>query len=322
MALRIRNVSLLAKIETSYGVDVTPAAADGLYAVVGGLPTINKQDNTLNDVARGGVLSKMQPASPGPRSYQLSVRVPLRGRGAAYSASVKPKVDPLLRACGFQSTLTTTGGSEKVVYTPRSTGWESISLYAYLDGLLYKMLGCRGTVNFTMRTGGIAFAEFVLQAFYADPTDAAIVVPTGEPSLQPPTFVSSAFQMGTANYAAPFQSINVDMKNQITVAADSTKADGVGSIEIVDRIPDGSFDPEAALVATFNYYSAWKNQTLQDMTWQLGTAQYNRVKFSLPEVALSAVDVGDREGLAVFNTPFNVVSTSSAGDDEIEITFD
>jgi len=322
MALRSRNVSILAKVESSYGVDVTPAATDGLYAVVGGLPEIVQEANTLNDVSRGGVLSKMQPAPPGPRSYRLSLKVPLRGRGAAYSSAVKPKVSPLLRACGFTETLVTTGGSESVSYKPRSTGWESISLYCYLDGMLFKLLGSRGSVNFTMRTGGIAFAEFTFDGFYADPTDTAIVVPTGEPNLQPPTFVSSAFQMGVANYAAPFQSINVDMKNQISILPDSTKADGVGSIEIVDRIPDGSFDPEAALVATFNYYSAWKAQTLQDLTWQLGAAQYNRIKFELPEVALSSISVGDRSGAAMFTTPFTIHSTASAGDDEVVVTFD
>lgn len=322
MALRSRNVSILAKIESTYGVDAVPVAADGLYAAIGGLPEIVQEANTLNDVSRGGVLSKMQPAPPGPRSFRFSVRVPLRGRGAAYSASVKPKVGTLLRACGFSETLVTTGGSESVTYKPRSSGWESASIYVYLDGLLYKMLGSRGNVNFTMRTGGIAFAEFTLDAFYADPTDVAAVFPTGEPTLPPPTFVSSAFQLGTANYAAPFQSINVDMKNQVVLLPDSTKADGIGSVEIVDRIPDGSFDPEAALVATFNYYSAWKSQTLQDMSWQLGGVQYNRVKFTLPEVALSQVTVGDRNGAAIFTTPFTIVSSSSAGDDEVQVVFD
>ena len=323
MALLNKRVSLLAKVEGTYGTDATPGAADGFWGVAGSAPSLVKQDNNLDNVARGGVLSKMQPAAPGPRHWKVSCQIPLRGAGAAYSTSVKPKISALMRACGFQETVTATPGVEKVEYKPRSTGFESISFYYYLDGLLYKLLGARGSVNFVLKAGGLCMAEFALEGLYADPTDASIVFPTGEPTTLPaPTFLSSAFQIGSENYAAAIESINVDMKNTLFAAPDSTKADGVGGIYLLDRNPDGSFNPEAALAATFNFYSKWKAQTLQDMSFQVGADQYNRVKFSVPEAALTDIQPQDRSGLAAFQIPFKAVSSSANGDDEVVVTFD
>lgn len=322
MPLLNKRVSLLAKVETTYGTDSIPAAADGFFGIPGSAPTIVKQDNNLDDVVRGGSMSILPPAEPGPRHLQVDFRVPLRGSGAAYSATVLPKVAPLLRACGLQQTLTTTAGSEKVEYKPRSTGFESVSLYYNVDGLLYKLLGARGSVNFVSKTGGINFAEFTMQALWTDPSDVAIVAQTGEPTVLPPVLLSSLLQVGTENYAAAIENINLNLNNTLFAAPDSTKADGIGGIYQVGRVPEGSMDPEAALVATFNFYSKWKAATKMDLTYQHGATQYNRIKHSCPQIVFTNVQPGDRSGITTFGTPFKIVSDTAAGDDEITITFD
>lgn len=322
MALLNKRVSLLAKVETTYGTDVTPAAADGFYAVAGSAPTIVKQDNKLTDVARGGTMSILPPAEPGPRHLEVSFRIPLRGAGAAYSATVLPKAAPILRACGLQQTVTTTLGLEKAEYKPRSSGFESVSLYYYVDGLLYKLLGARGSVNLVSRTGGPMYAECRMQALWADPADAAIVAPTGEPTVLHPALLSSLLQLGTENYAAAIENINLNLNQTLVAAPDSAKADGIGGIHIVGREPNGSMDPEAALVATFGYYGKLKAATKMDLSYQHGSAQYNRIKASCPQVVLSDVQPGDRSGITTFTTPFDIVSDAAAGDDELTLTFD
>lgn len=321
MALSNKNVAILMKIETSEGVDASPVAGDGFWAVAGSAPEPVLEANLLDDVARG-TLSKLPPAPDGPVHMKFSFRMPVRGAGAAYSASVKPKCSVPNRICGLQETITTTGGSEKIEYKPRSTGLESATTYVYLDGLLYKMLGCRGSRNAVTRAGGLLFYEYTIEGTYEAPTDTAIVLPTGEPTDQFPIFVSSAFQIGTENYAAPFQNININLNNTITPRYDSTKADGIAAINLVDRNPSGSFDPEAALVATFGWYTKWKAKTLSDMTFQIGTVQYKRVKFDMPQVTFDTITPGDRNSLAIFTVPFKIVSNSSAGNDEFTETFD
>ena len=321
MALSNKNVSILMKIESSEGVDASPVAADGFWAVAGSAPEPVLEANLLDDVARG-TLSKLPPAPDGPVHMRFSFRMPARGAGAAYSASVKPKCSVPNRICGLQETITTTGGAEKIEYKPRSSGMESATTYVYLDGLLYKMLGCRGSRNAVTRAGGLLFYEYTIEGTYSAPTDTALVLPTGEPTDQFPIFVSSAFQIGTENYAAPFQNININLNNTITPRYDSTKADGIAAINLVDRNPSGSFDPEAALVATFGWHTKWKAKTLSDMSFQVGTVQYKRVKYDMPQVTFDTITPGDRNTLAIFTVPFKVVSNSAAGNDEFTEVWD
>jgi hypothetical protein len=166
------------------------------------------------------------------------------------------------------------------------------------------------------------YAEFNIEGTYSAPTDTALVAPTGEPTGQFPIFVSSAFQMGTENFAAPFQNINVNLNNTLAPQIDSTKADGIAQIHLVDRNPNGSFDPEAALVATFGYYTKWKAKTLTDMSFNLGSVQYNKMTISMPSVTFDTITPGDRSGLAIFTVPFKVGSNSAAGNDEYVETWD
>ncbi len=319
-ALKVRNTSILAKIESSYGVDATPVGSDGLWAI-GTPPDPQSSPNSLKDVIGRGSLSKIPNAAPGDRFWRVAIKVPLRGAGAVYTSSVKPKVGTLLRACGFQEAFTTTGGAQ-YTYTPRSTGFESISLYYNWDGLLYKLLGAFGNVNFVCNGGAIAMAEFTFDTLYAAPTDVATVLASGEPTVVHPILQSGAFQIGTENYAAPFKNINLNMNNTLTPSYDPSTATGISAINLVNRAPNGSFDPDAVLKATFDWHSKWENGTLMDMSFQVGTAQYNRIKFSCPEVQSSGVKPGNRNDLGMFTVPFDLVSDTSAAEDELSVVFD
>lgn len=320
-ALKVRNTAVLAKVETTYGVDIVPAATDGLWTI--GSPPLPKfVDNTLKDVLGRGSLSKIPDAAPGQRYWEISLKVPLRGAGAAYSTTVKPKISPLLRACGFQETVTTTTGSEKVVYAPRSSGFESVSLYYYWDGILYKALGALGNVNFVCKAGAIAFAEFTFSGLYATPTDVTIVTPSGEPTVAHPILQSGAFQIGATSYASPFENINLNMNNTLTPSTDPSNATGISAINLLNRVPNGSFDPDAVLNATFPWHTNWETALLMALSFQQGTAQYNRVKFSCPQVQMNDIKPGNRNDLGLFTVPFDIVSNTSAGNDEITVTFD
>lgn len=320
MALLTRNISILAKVEDTYGIDTSPGASNGIY-VIGGAPTLIQEANELNDVVGRGSLSKLPASQPGPRHWGCSFRVPIRGAGAAYSATVKPRISPLLRACGFQETVVTTPGAETVTYVPRSESWESINLYYNWDGLLYKLLGTVGSVNFVVRTGGIMYAEFTFEGLYLDPIDSAVVNVTGEPTVQFPVLLSGAFQIGTENYAAPFQGWNLNMGGVLVADPDPSAADGISRIYVVNRQPEGSFDPTAVLKATFDWYAKWKAGTIMDMSFTHGTVQYNKLTFTMSQVQTKDVAPGDRGQLGMFTTPFRVVSDSAAGDDEVSLVF-
>lgn len=318
--LKVRNVSILAKVEATYGVDPTPVAADGFYAA-GTAPKMIQTSNPLDDVIGRGTLSKLPGAQPGPRHYQVDFRVPVRGAGAVYSATVKPKVSTLMRGASWQEVIVTTAGLETVTYTPRSAGQESITIYYNLDGMLYKLVGCRGNTNLVIRTGGIAFLECSFQGKMATPVDTALVTVTGEPTVQFPTLMGGAFQIGTENFAAKFNQINFNMNNVLVASVDPSDAHGVGSIESVDRNPDGSFDPEAVLVATFPWYTKFLNGLLMDLSFTMGSVQYNKITVTCGKVQAKDLVPGDRSLLGMFQVPFRISSDSVVGDDEISILF-
>ena len=290
---------------------------------MGSAPTPVSTPNQLKTVIGRGSLSKIPGSAPGPRHFQAKIQVPLRGRGAAYSSSVKPKVGVLLRACGMQETVVTSSGSESVTYKPRSSGIESMSFYYNWDGLLYKLLGAQASVNFIFKTGAIAMADFDIQGLWSDPADVGFVNPTGEPTaLVFPTFLNGAFQIGIENYAAPFQAINLNLNNTLTPSEDPSHPDGRSAINLVDRDPNGSFDPDAVLVATHDWYGKWKAGTIFDMSFSLiGPGDYNTITVSCPQVQAQNITAADRGGLGQFTVPFQVVSDSAGGDDELVLSW-
>ncbi|WP_444932401.1 hypothetical protein ACJJIF_22000 (plasmid) [Microbulbifer sp. SSSA002] len=70
---------------------------------------------------------------------EVTFNAELKGSGAA---GTPPEIAPLLRACGLAETIT---AGTSVEYNLASEGHESITLYLYEDGSLYKLTGVRGT---------------------------------------------------------------------------------------------------------------------------------------------------------------------------------
>ena len=54
--------------------------------------------------------------------------------------------------CGFAETVT---AATDVTYDPVSEGEPTLTLYGYLDGILFKMTGAKGNVTFTLNAKAI-----------------------------------------------------------------------------------------------------------------------------------------------------------------------
>ena len=170
MAKLFRKKMLLAKIETTYGVDATPTGAAN--AILTKDLSINlMQGNTVErNVDRttlgGDIAIHVAPYTT------VSFSVELASSGAAGTA---PAWGPLLQACGFSETLV---ASTTATYAPVSTGFKSATLYFHIDGLLHKLLGCRGTFTVSMDPGSLPYLNFTFTGIRAAPTDTALPTPT------------------------------------------------------------------------------------------------------------------------------------------------
>ena len=139
-----RRATILAKIESTYGTDPTPVAGD---AVLINNMTIKPNAKFLE---RNFLRASLSPQAPvvGEKYTEVTFTTELKGSGVA---TTPPEVGVLFRACAMQETI----GGSSVSYAPESTpsGFESITIYAYLDGLLHKSTGARGTFELQLTAG-------------------------------------------------------------------------------------------------------------------------------------------------------------------------
>jgi hypothetical protein len=303
-----------AKIEAVEG---TPEA---LTAAEGGIIAIDAKWNPdikmLQRLAALPTLSKLQDI-PGMALAHINFKAELMGRSAAFAAGNLPYVSPYFRACGFAETLDVTPGSEKVTYKPASSGFPSYTIGLYTDGVIKILSGARGAVKFSGSNGEQIFAEFDFIGAYNAAADGAMVVPTF-PSFLPPLLKSSLFSVG--GFAPVLKSFEIDMGNKLAPREDLNSASGYKSFMITDRDPRGKFDPEMELVATHDWYGRWKAGTTGALNiGAIGATQYNKIKITAPKLAYVKVSEGDREGLELANTDFQLAMNT--GDDEIVIEF-
>src|SRR4051794_1575521 len=107
---------LLAKLETTEGTDIVPAAANAIQILSPFDPNIDhafKRDRPKLVV--GSAIGASRPLTPKGRFGTWQSDIMLRGTkdGLLYSASNLPETDPFLQSAGLSATVTTTVGSEK-----------------------------------------------------------------------------------------------------------------------------------------------------------------------------------------------------------------
>lgn len=324
---RIRRATLAAKIETGYGTDPwagAPAGADLLPV-----------ENLLPEEPRGfypwpalsGLLDAL-PGVPGELMARFSFDVRLRGKGAAYSASVKPEAGVLLRALGFSETIDATPGSEKVTYkAPRASGFESLGLWFLQENApTIKLLGGVGDGSLVFVAGQPVVLRCTVTGIHGGRVAQALV--TAAPAATPlhPILAAAAFQAGTENYAAEFRALTIALNNLVAAKTGPNDANAYAGFFLTrepSRPPTLEFDPEAVTAATFDWFTKWGAGTLLD--WSFGTngAQYTRVKFgeaTTGKAQIAGHRWGTRDELRSFPLTLNLLP--NAGEDSLVIVFD
>ena len=320
---RARRMVLAMKAETTYGTD----AFAGTYTSADIIPAFNiVPDARMTEVpnlSMFGDLGRL-PSVMAEEVGSLSFSMYLRGAGAAYAANVKPECDRPLQGCMLIGVGSFTAGAEKWTYQPGTP--QSYTLYATQEnGRTLKLVGAYGTMDLTMRAGGVLEARFVFTGKVGGVADVSWVAGTVSGPPPYPQFKSAAFQIGTANYAPRIATVGLALGNVVSPAPSINDATGVGGFFISDRNPRITIDPEANAVANFDWYGLMKAGTLNDVTFQCGTEQYNRVKFnfnasSAAQVQIVATSWGTRDGLT--SSPATLLATINAGADDLALVFD
>lgn len=301
-----RKKILLAKVETTYGVDPTPTGAANAI-LTKDLTVSLMQGNTVERNVDRATLGGDIAIHVAPYT-SLSFSVELQSSGAAGTA---PAWGPLLQACGFSETLV---ASTTATYAPVSTGFKSLTLYYHQDGLLHKITGARGSVSFSMSPGSIPMMNFTFTGIRNAPTDTALPTatltgfktPLGVNKANTPTFTLHGF-------AATMEKFEFDIANEVNYR----NVVGDESVQLVDRKPTGSVSIEEQSIAAKDFHTIINASTLGALQIVHGTVAGSIVQIDAPKVQLLSPSYSDSNGVLMLDLKLNF--TPNAGDDELII---
>lgn len=311
MPLSMKKMLLLVKEETTSGTDAVPTAPLNAILCRGLTPRLISTEfvDRTRIVPYKGADTKL--AVGVHRMFECEIE--LAGSGAAGTA---PKWGPLLKACGFSQTIS---AGVSTVYAPVSSGEPTVTMYGYLDGVLFKLTGAKGNVSFSLTAKGIPTMSFRFLGEYSEPTDTAF--PTGadftgfmQPrtvgKLNTPTFTF----MGVT---AAMQSLTLDIANDLTYR----DLVGGGGPSSPDRNPAGSCVIEMTTVATKNWAADVRNGTTGAVNLVHGTTAGNIIQLDMPKIQLTGEPtLSDDASNAMLTLPYTALPNGVNGNDEVVLT--
>lgn len=233
-------------------------------------------------------------------------------------------------------------------YDPISTGFPSLTIYMYFDGVLHKLTGARGTFTVEGTGGEIALFNFTFQGNFETVTDVALPAATFETQaavqvelsqlhVNPDVDLAAA---PTALTTAPNDcdtyedqvngtvstlcaaSFGLDQANEVNIRECINEADAFNGVVITGREPTGSMDPELELVATHNFWNILATADVLEWRVRVGTARGNIVRFESNSAQYVGLTYAERNGLRTLGVDLKFSGTApNFSDDELQIAF-
>lgn len=309
MPLLSRKRLILAKTETTYGTDPTPAGTDAV--LVRSLEiTPLESDVVSRDLIRPYLGNSDQLLANS--RVRCTFDVELAGSGTAGTA---PRYDALLKACGMSATIV---ASTSVTYAPVSASFSSCTIVYNVDGVQHKLTGARGTVTMNCELGQIPTLQFEMTGIYNAPTDTAQPAVTYSNQATPLIFKegnTSAFQF--FSHSGCLNSVSFNLANEIVYREliGCTK-----EVLITNRAPAGEVSIEAPTIATKDYFSLALGSTTGNLTFLHGTTAGNRVTFTASQVDIAQPSYTDQDGITMLQLPYVALPTT-AGNNEFSLAF-
>lgn len=308
MAKLLERQILLVKNEGTYGNDPTPTAA------ANAIPTVEKSKIEFDAEAIERkhplhTLSKIKPLI-GKKSAKLSFKVEMFGSG---TATTPPRLGDLLEGCGFAETI----GGDNVTYAPASASLKSNTIYHYIDGLLYKILGGVGNVKIGGKVGSPVYCDFDYVGLYQDDSDSAIVTPAFETNFKtPPQCLSVSFTLDSVTTFV-LREFNIDMGIPIIQREDMAQAHGYAGFQVGKRNPTGNIIIEGSTKAAYDFLAKFEAATEVQAVLVIGATAGNIFTITIPKLTYTNVKLTDADGLLVLDIPISI--NMSSGNDETQI---
>lgn len=296
---RFSRMLVLAKAESTYGVDSTPTVAANALQVTNATVTMQYDSDERPDPlpALGG-----KPKTLYGFRGTLSFDFELAGAGVAGQS---PVYDPLERACGFASAAG--------VYDPVSEGFESITVYAYFDDALHKLVGVRGEWQETW-SNGYPKGKATLQGIWVDPVDVTWPTSIDWSGLTAPVPVGGENTAKVTLHGYDFCASELTLQggNQLRWR----DLMGCQSMTITERDVTGSITVEPSALTDWDPWAIAKAGTLGNFSMEHGSVAGNILRRTGPAVQLMPPERVDVQGELMWRIALEF--KPSSGDDEIQ----
>jgi hypothetical protein len=307
MALLTRKRLILAKIESSYGTDSTPAGTEAI--LVRNLEITPLQADVITRDLIRPYLGNFEQILANQR-VEITFDVELAGSGAAGTA---PSWGPVMKSCAMSETIS---AGTSVTYAPVSSSFSSCSIYFNNDGVRHKITGCRGSFSVSGEVGQIPVISFTMMGIYNAPDDSALPTPTYSNQATPVIFKqgnTTGFQV--FSYSGCLQSFSMDLANEMVYRelVGCTK-----EVLITNRAPNGTVVIEAPTIAAKDFFTIANGTSTGNLTFQHGQTAGNIVTFSSPQTDIGSPTYSDQDGIQMLNLPY-VATPTTAGNDELSI---
>lgn len=315
---KFRNVVILAKVETTKGTDSTPTGASNAMLPVGEVTmTPIEAERVPRSVIRGYFGAPDALIGSTWMNVQFSVEAQSSG-----TAGTAPAWGALLQGCGFSETVST---GARVEYAPASSSLKGVTIYAYADGLEYKLIGSVGNMNGAANVGGIPLLNFQFWAPYVAPTAQTNPTPTLT-AWKTPLLVNDAntadlivggtYSTGTVTGGTTYVSggIEFDLGNQVSrLELIGAKESVIADRNITGTIRNLDLTPAQEITMLGHITSG----TAQAVSLTHGTAAGSKVIVHFAQAKLLNLSPNNLEGVWTSDVTFE--APPSSGNDDMKI---
>ena len=298
---------ILSKIETVYATDPVPTgAANSVETEDFEIVPIEADEKTRN-IDKGQLGAK--PSYLVNRHVTCSFKMGIAGAGAAGTV---PKYGTELRASALSETASV---GVDVQYQPVSTGFESLTRYFNLDGVLHKMLGVRNNLGLLFEAADIPRFTVSSTGLLVMPTTTAqpTAVWTGWTNPIPVEDANTpTFTMGGIDIV--LKSLNLNLGNK-TPYRNLVNQE---TVRMVDREVTGTLVIDVPALATKDFFAQAISRGTVAMSLVHGITAGNIVQLDAPKVEVGKPNYTNDDGIGQLTLPIRLLP--NAGDDEMKLT--
>lgn len=206
-----------------------------------------------------------------------------------------------------------------VTLRPRSTGFETGTIYAYFDGLMHRLTHAMGTFSLQAEAGNYPTMNFEFSGNYVATTDTAMPAnPVFEQTL--PQQIENAALTLNRNTGLLAAGFTLDVQNTVSPRLSVNHADGYNGFRLTARNPVGTISPEATLEASHPFWADMAVGAQRTFYADMGGTRGNSCLVFAPRTQIGGLTYGDRDGLRTYDVNL-AFKRGAAGDDELRIHF-